>query len=212
MMHWPRVILIFAAALLSRALCAQDSGGQAANPKQWSFYASGFGFVVPHSRSYFNPNLSTDHGWLHLEARYNNEDLDTGSVWVGYTFSAGDKLSLKLAPVIGAVFGRSEGIAPGYELTLDYKKIELSSQGEYVFEAKGPTGSFFYTWSELSYSPVRWFRAGIAVQRTKVYTTPFSVQRGILVGFSRKRFDFTTYVFNFGWTDPTLVFALGAHF
>jgi len=26
-------------------------------------------------------------GWLHLEARYNDEDLRTGSLWVGYNFA-----------------------------------------------------------------------------------------------------------------------------
>jgi hypothetical protein len=48
-------------------------------------------------------------GWLHLEARYNYENLRTGSVWVGYNFSAGKKLVLDVAPVLGGVFGRTHG-------------------------------------------------------------------------------------------------------
>jgi hypothetical protein len=74
------------------------------------------------------------------------------------------------------------------------------------------SGSFFYTWSELSYSLLDWFRAGIVVQRTKAYETDLDIQRGVLAGVSYKKFDFTTYVLNFGWTDPTVVVAVGVNF
>jgi len=53
---------------------------------------------------------------------------------------------------------------------------------------------------------------GLVAQRTKAYHTNLDVQRGILLGFSRKRFDFTTYIFNAGWTDPTVVLSLGFSF
>ena len=39
------------------------------------------------------PTITADYGWLHLEARYNYEGLDTGSAWIGYNFSVGDKLT-----------------------------------------------------------------------------------------------------------------------
>ena len=97
-------------------------------------------------------------------------------------------------------------------LSLSYAKVELSSQCEYVFDTQDRSGNFFYTWSELSYSPLDWFRAGLVVQRTKVYKTDLNIQRGLLAGFSYKKLDFTTYVFNFGWTDPTVVLAVGVNF
>ena len=41
--------------------------------------------------------------WLaDLEARYNYEALETGSVWAGYDFNAGKKLVLDLTPMVGA--------------------------------------------------------------------------------------------------------------
>jgi len=43
-------------------------------------------------------------------------------------------------------------------------------------------------------------------------STKLDVQRGVLVGFSYKRMDFTTYIFNAGWTDPTVVLSLGIKF
>jgi len=51
-----------------------------------------------------------------------------------------------------------------------------------------------------------------AVQRTRLYHTNLDIQRGILVGLSYKKVDFTTYVFNLGWTDPTVVLAVGVSF
>jgi hypothetical protein len=37
-------------------------------------------------------------------------------------------------------------------------------------------------------------------------------QRGFLVCISRKKFNFTTYIFNPGWAKPTLVFEAGFDF
>lgn len=178
----------------------------------WAFSASVYGYIVPESRDYVNPNFTADRGPLHFEARYNYEALETGSLWVGYTFSTGEKLVFDFAPMVGGVFGDLTGVAPGYNLSLAYKGFTLASQSEYVFDTGDSSGNFFYTWSELSYSPWDWLRAGIAIQRTKAYKSDLDIQRGFLVGVAYKRAEFTTYVFNLGWTDPTVVLALGFSF
>ena len=54
----------------------------------WSFAASVHTYIVPDSHNYAQPTLKADRGWLHLEARYNYEALETGSLWVGYNFSS----------------------------------------------------------------------------------------------------------------------------
>jgi hypothetical protein len=180
--------------------------------KAWSFTASVYGFIVPESRDYVNPNFTADHGWLHLEARYNYEALDTASLWVGYNFSFGKELVFDIAPMVGGIFGDLKGVAPGYTLSLSYKGFALSSQSEYVFDADDSSGNFFYTWSELSYAPLDWLRAGLVAQRTKAYKSDLDIQRGFLVGVSYKKVEFTTYVFNLGWTDPTVVLAVGLSF
>jgi hypothetical protein len=114
--------------------------------------------------------------------------------------------------MIGGVFGNTTGVAPGYEVSLSYKQITLSSTGEYVFDTKHSSGSFFYSWPQLTYSPVDWFDVGLVAQRTKAYHTSLDIQRGLLVGFSHKKLQFTTYIFNAGWTEPTLVFEAGVNF
>jgi hypothetical protein len=114
--------------------------------------------------------------------------------------------------MIGGVFGNTTGVAPGYLAALTWKRLELSTEGEYVFDTRHREGNFFYSWMELSYSPVEWFRTGLVAQRTKAYQTGLDVQRGVFIGFSHKKVNFTTYVFNAGWTDPTIVLSLGVHF
>ena len=188
----------------------EDAGGPLRD--SWSFSATVDGYVVPHQEFYAAPVFTADRSWLHLEARYNYEDQKTGSAWVGYNFSFGHKLKLDLTPMIGGIFGNTTGVAPGYEFSLSYKKITLSSTGEYVFDTKDHSGSFFYSWPELTYSPWEWFRAGLVAQRTKAYRTSLDVQRGFLIGISHKKFNFTTYILNPGWEKPTLVFEAGFDF
>lgn len=182
------------------------------SPDEWVFTFNMSGYLVPNDQSYSSPTLSADKQRFHFGARYNYEDKETGSLWVGYNFEVGDRLVLEATPMIGGVFGKTAGIAPGYLASLSWKKLELSTEGEFVFDTKDSTGSFFYSWMELSYPPLEWCRGGIVAQRTKAYHTSFDIQRGFLVGFSHKRVDFTTYIFNAGWTDPTVVLSLGFHF
>ena len=72
--------------------------------------------------------------------------------------------------MIGGVFGRTNGIAPGCEASLTYKKIELSIANEYVFDTTHKSGNFYYSWPQLTYSPVDWFRVGLVAQRTRLST------------------------------------------
>jgi hypothetical protein len=178
----------------------------------WSFSASASTYIVPDFREYVQPTFTADRGWLHLEGRYNYENLETGSVWAGYNFGGGEKLEWEFIPMLGGVFGDTTGVAPGYKLSLTYWKIEFSSEGEWVFDLDNSEDSFFYNWSELSVSPVDWFRFGLVGQRTRAYQTEVDIQRGLLVGFSYKRMDFTTYVFNLDQGQTTWVFAVGLSF
>ena len=124
--------------------------------------------------------LTADHDTLHLEARYNYEGQRTGSLWLGHNFSVGKKVTLDATPMMGGVFGNLNGIAPGLEVTVSYKKLEFYSANEYIFDTDTKDGNFFYTWTQLTYTPVKWFTVGYVVQRTRAYTTPLEVQRGPL--------------------------------
>jgi len=182
-----------------------------ADEEAWAFSASAYTYFVPDDREYVQPTFTADRGWLHLEARYNYEALHTGSAWVGYNFSGGETLAWELTPMLGGVFGDTTGIAPGYKLTLGWWKLELYSEGEYVFDTDDSSESFFYTWSEFTLAPVDWFRFGVVIQRTKLYETDFDIQRGALVGFSFKRVDLTAYLLNPD-DDPIVVLGVTVNF
>jgi len=54
---------------------------------------------------------------------------------------------------------------------------------------------------------------GLVAARTKAFHTSLDVQRGVLVGVSHKKWEFTTYIFfNAGFTDPTVVLEAGVNF
>ena len=168
--------------------------------KAWSFSSSASTYIVPDSREYVQPTLTANHG------------LETGSAWIGYNFSVGEKLSLEFTPMLGGVFGDVTGVAPGYKYTLSWWKLQLYSEGEYVFDTDDSSESFFYTWSELTLAPVEWFRFGLVAQRTKLHGTEFDIQRGFLIGLSHKQVDFTTSVFNVDASRPTVVLGISLTF
>jgi hypothetical protein len=173
--------------------------------RAWSYSASLFQYFVPADQDLAVPTLTADHDRLHLEGRYNYEALKTGSAWLGYAFSAGKQLRSDFTPMLGGVFGDIHGIAPGYELTLSWSRVELYSEGEYFLDDADESEDFFYNWSELSVTPTDGWRAGLVVQRTRAYETSLDLQRGLLAGGSFRSVDLTAYVFNLGWEDPTVV-------
>ena len=179
---------------------------------QWVFSGSLYTYVVPDGDDYLQPTVMADRGGLHLEARYNYEGRDTGSLWLGWNLSFGEELTWDLTPMIGGVFGDTAGVAPGYHSTLGWRGFELYSEGEYLFDSRESSDSFFYTWSELTYSPVETLRFGVVIQRTKLYETDFDVQRGLLLGISTKHVDFTASWFNPDESESVLVFSFGLGF
>jgi hypothetical protein len=217
MNHVRHLGLLIVAAVCGMRVAAQTDASKvpastAAPTNPWDFNLSISGYLVPHGQSYGSPTFTADRDTLHLEARYNYEAQRTGSLWAGYNLSTGKKLVLQATPMIGGVFGHVNGIAPGLEFTGTYKKVQLFSANEYIFDTGTKSGNFFYTWTQLTYSPREWFTFGYVVQRTRAYTTPLDVQRGPLVGFTYKKLNFTTQIFNPGEADPTVVLSLGYSF
>lgn len=73
-------------ALLTASVLPQKAPDNApacssnATPNPWAFSLITSGYIVPGGESYVWPDFSADRGWLHLEARYNDEALRTGSM------------------------------------------------------------------------------------------------------------------------------------
>lgn len=152
--------------------------------------------VMPGDQVYLQPTLAMDLNWLHLEARYNYEALDTGSAWVGYNFNFGEKLAITLTPMVGAVFGETSGFAPGYEISAKWWKLEFYKEGEFLIDSVANSGNFYYSWAEFRLVLAEWARVGMVVQRTRLYQTEFDTQRGMMASISIQKLNLNAYLFN----------------
>lgn len=202
----PTIRVVFVALMLAAV------SANAAEEEEWEFSVSTYAYLIPDDRDFLQPTITADHGLIHLEARYNYENLDTGSFWMGYNFSGGDKLAWEITPMVGCVFQDTDGVAPGYKGSLSWWKLEFYSEGQYLFDSRDSEDSFFYNWSELTLAPVEWFRFGMITQRTRTHGGDRDIQRGVLAGFTYKNVTLTGYVLNPDDTKPTTVFSVGVDF
>ena len=98
------LIVLLGVHVMAQTTSNAPSNSDSAAAHQWSFSLITSGYLVPHDQSYASPTFTADHRRLHLEARYNYEDHETGSLWTGYNFSVGDKIALEVTPMLGVVF------------------------------------------------------------------------------------------------------------
>lgn len=210
----PRLALAALLALCVVSAAAQEPAASSpvAEEPAWEFNASVYGYFPPEDFHYAQPTVTADRGALHLEARYNYEAAKSGSAWIGWNVETGKELTLNATLMAGGVVGDLRGVAPGYELTLAWKTFELYSEGEYVIDTSDSSGSFFYDWAQLGYSPLDWLSIGLVSQRTRLYHTGLDVQRGFFVGFTFKTLSLNVYIFNPGWETPTIVSSLAVRF
>jgi hypothetical protein len=202
-----------ARATTSTTLSLESSAPAVAiEPDKWSFAASASTYILQDEGAYVQPTLIADRDWLHLEARYNYEALTTASFWIGYNLSFGKDLVLDLTPMVGGVIGDVSGAAPGYRLGLTWQRFEFTSEAEYLFDAAGSSGNFFYCWNEITYSPEDWCWFGVAAQRTRAYESDLDLQPGLLAGFAWKQLNFTAYLFSPGSDDMAVVLSVGVDF
>jgi hypothetical protein len=176
---------------------------------RWEVSVDCFGYRVSDDDDYASTAVKLDRGPLHLEARYIYEDIDTGSVFVGWNFDVSDEITCELTPMIGVVFGDTDGIAPGLEATIGAGRFELYTEIEYVIATDDDGDDFTYSWTELAWSPNERFRAGIVAQRTRAYDTDVDIQRGCFVGAMLQRIGVTAYVFEPFDDDRTWVVSFG---
>ena len=198
--------------------CAAPDSGDAPSPSSasdpgWAYSATGM-YHFPHGQDNFLLAIGTaDRGSLHLEARYNYEALNTGSLFAGWTFSGGDKLTYELTPILGAVLGATQGVAPGFEASLTYGIADFYIEAEYLHDLENQGDSFTYAWSELGFSPMKWLRFGLVGQRTRIYQSDRDIQRGGFAQFISGKLTLGLYVLNpDDSADRISILSLGVQF
>jgi hypothetical protein len=219
--RWLSRVVCLTAALVAGSAQAQPAGAagdsqqdteeNAEEDAEWVLSAGLSGYFLPSDEDYGSPVLAFDWRWLHVEARYNYEDQQTGSIFAGYNLSVGDDVTFDFTPMLGGVFGRSNGLAPGFIATLSFWRIELYAESEYLIDFAVLEDSFFYTWSEATLAPLDFVWFGFVAQRTRAYATSRDVQRGFVIGLGYAGFEMTFNVFDPA-VDATVVLAVAAEF
>ena len=154
------------------------------------------------------PVFIADKNHLHLEGRYNYEDLQTVSFWGGYNFYGGENLAYFVTPMVGAIAGLSNGVAIGLEFDFNLKKFTLYSEAEQLFDFKNPDNNFFYAWTDFTYAPTNWLFFGLSGQRTRLYETETEIQHGLILGSNIGDFEATAYLYNIELNDTFLLLSL----
>ena len=114
--------------------------------------------------------------------------------------------------MFGGAVGSTNGIAPGLELTLNFYGFELYNESEYLFDLQSNENNFFYSWTDLTYSPLDWLWFGISGQRTRLYNTDVEIDRGLILGVSYKNLQFTGYFYNLFTDDVFFMLSIAADF
>jgi hypothetical protein len=212
-------IIAAAALLLGAVTCSAQEASLASAPSStadasgWSYSATGMYYSFRNQDDFTLAVATAEKGPLHIEARYNYEAIDSGSLFIGWKFSGGKKLTWEVTPILGAVFGQKEGIAPGFEASIAYGIVDFYTEMEYVRDLEVRQDSFTYSWNELGFSPLEWLRFGLVGQRTMIYQSERDIQRGLFAQVKYKIATLGAYVFNPDDSDSRFtVFSLGAEF
>lgn len=207
----PRWLFI---AFLAGMPCAavgmpSDSANAESPPVPWDLSLSGYYYVVPDEDDFVIAVGTADRGSLHFEARYNYEDLKTGSLFAGWKISMGEEFTAEVTPMMGVAFGRTTGIVPALEVSLAYGIFDLYDESEYLVDLQDEGGSYLYSWLELGVTPVDMFRFGVTAQRLRVAETPLEVERGLFMQMMPEHATVGLYAFNLTSEYWFLMLSLG---
>jgi hypothetical protein len=196
----PPAAFLAVALLWSASNALGETAGSAVTAQVWSYRLNATMNVLPNEPDYLQPTLTADRGSWHLEGRYNYEDRESASAFVGWNYETGTeaKLRLALTPMFGAVGGKTHGAIPALELTLGVPRLELYSESEYVLDSKHSDDSFFYNWSELAFSATDGVAAGLVIQRSRLIHNAREIQSGPMVRLTRGPWEGAAYFFNPG--------------
>ena len=179
-------------------------------PEAWEFQASAYYSNPPNSDDRLIGIVYADRGPLHLEFRYNYEDVDTAALFTGWKFPVqGNNISGDLTPIVGIVFGATDGIAPGLEADLDWDRLNFYTEAEYLFDTGDSSDNYLYSWSTLTWGFSEQVRAGLVAERNRVINTGLDIQRGLILQIAFEQTALSLYTYNIGSNDSYTVIGFG---
>lgn len=179
-------ILLLAMVLIGGAL----SGQSGISLEQYRIINTG-------QPSLYMPVMHYQHAknW-YAEARYNYEDEETFSLYLGRAFTGEtNTFNYSIVPMLGGSMGRWKGVSTGLNINVDIDKFFFSSQSQYSRSTNTYGDHFVYDWSEVGYQSLKWLYAGLSLQHTHDRAIGHDIQPGFMVGFTFNRFTIPIYTF-----------------
>lgn len=177
-----------------------------------SFAATGYYYAMRDEPDFGVGVASLDRGPLHLEARWNYEARDAGSIFAGWKWKGGDAVTWEVTPIVGALFGSAHGVVPGLEASVAWREVDFYTEIEYVYDRTDSSASYWYAWSELGWKPAEWLRVGLAGQRTRVVATGRELQRGVFAQVFIGKATLGVWAFNPDSGSNYTIVSLGVRF
>jgi len=199
---------------ISLAILILAAPATAGAQTRWTGGVSVANYFFPDDDDVVQPTAYADRGPLHLEVRYNYEDIEATSVFAGWNIEFGSKVKFTLTPIAGFVAGSIDGGIVGVKADLHWRWFEAYTEGEFVMPGDEQQ-SYLYNWSEFSVWATDWMRAGAAIQRTRTFRrfrSTRDIEPGLLVGVAGSRVEGTFYYFNPGSDEHYFVASIGVNF
>lgn len=186
-----------AAAANAQAVDTNASAPASMRPApEWSYAAGLAAYLFLEDGDFAQPSFVANRGALCLEARFNDVAVRSFSGLVGWRFVTDRAIDVELVPKFGIAVGTIDAAIPALEFALTFRRLEFSGEVQFVIDIHSSRDTFFYSWSELSLRTTDWLRLGMATQRTRAFTEPRDIQRGVLAGVTFGRVAGTVYWFN----------------
>lgn len=155
-----------------------------------------YNYIGAPGESAFVPvvHFETKRGW-YTEARYNDDEQNTFSLYSGKRFSREGNTSWSVTPMLGVCLGYLKGSSAGVYFDLEVNNFYFSAETQYTVAFDKVNENYFYNWSETGFSISDHFYTGLTFQFTK-YPKENTIDPGIVAGLSFKNISFPVYVFN----------------
>lgn len=154
-------------------------------------------YMQPKSLGFVVPKVSYQGkgGW-YTEARYNYEEIQTGSIHFGKKFSLSKSSNFQVTPMAGLCMGTLNAASIGSFVEVSANRFSFYSEPQYVYSFKDSSSSYFYSWSEALYNFSSSIYGGVAFQQTKAIAQAHLFEPGIVAGCTIKNFDIPLYCFS----------------
>jgi hypothetical protein len=190
---------------------AAAAAGESTHP--WKLELELNGFFGLEESAQLAPTASVDRGPLHLEARYNYDNLKTATFFAGWGFRwGGEETFLRAVPLVGGAVGRSAGIVPGLEVEAQWWRFSYWLELEYLFDFKNGSSNFFYTWSEVNLELVSFLWVGASWQRFRQVHSDRELDVGPMIGAGVGPVSLSLYYYGIGTPDRWALLTLEVRF